>query len=139
VSPRWLTAGHASLLYGSRLDPEVQLRVGAASGLKGYPVHQFVGNRSLVLGLDQRFFIADEVGRLVSLAAAVFFDTGFAWPEGQSIDLGDLKSDVGVSLLLGRNRIATTRPGVRFDAAYSLHPIAGRGRWLFSASSQVGF
>jgi len=139
LSPRWLLAGTARFHYGTRLDPEVQMRLGAESGLRGYPVHQFVGNRSLIFNIEERFFIADEVARLVSFATAVFFDTGFAWAEGHSIDLGDLKSDVGVSLLLGRNRLAATHPGVRLDLAYALHPIEGRSRWLFSASSQVGF
>ncbi len=137
LSPRWLVTGTARLHYGTRLDPEEQIRVGAENGLRGYPVHQFVGNRSLIFNLEERFFIADEVARLVSFATAVFFDTGFAWPEGHSINLGDLKSDVGVSLLLGRNKLAAT--GVRLDLAYALHPIEGRSRWLFSANSQVGF
>jgi hypothetical protein len=102
-------------------------------------VRQFNGDRSLLLSFEGRWFLADDVLRLVSLGIAGFVDSGFAWPEGTKVALDDLRSDVGVSLLLGANRVSASRPGVRFDLAYALHPIAGRSPWLFSAGSQVGF
>jgi hypothetical protein len=135
--PRWLFVGTARLLYGSNLDPEVQIRLGAENGLRGYPVRQFVGDRSLRMSIEERCFISDDVMQLFSFGAAVFFDTGYAWPEGRSVRLGDLKSDVGVSLLVGRNRISSTTPGFRFDLAYALNPIEGRGRWLLSITSKI--
>ncbi len=112
--------------------------MGADSGLRGYPVRQFVGNRSFRLSIEERYFIADDVFQLVSFAVAAFVDTGYAWPEDQKMMLRDLRSDVGLSLLLGRNRIAATTPGLRFDLAYALNPIAGVGRWQFSIGSTIG-
>lgn len=135
--PRWPLVATARFRNGSHLDPEVQITLGADNGLRGYPVRQFVGTRALLLSAEQRVFIADEVMQLVSFAAAVFVDSGFAWPEGRSIRLDDLKSDVGVSLLLGRARLSSTTPGVRFDLAYALDPILGRSRWLFSVGSRI--
>jgi hemolysin activation/secretion protein len=135
--PRWLLAGTARLLYGSDLDPEIQIRLGAENGLRGYPVRQLVGDRSLRVSIEERFFIADDVLQFVSLGVAAFFDSGYAWPEGESIRLCDLKSDVGLSLLVGRNRISSTTPGFRFDLAYALNPIEGRSRWLFSIRSRI--
>jgi hemolysin activation/secretion protein len=135
---RWLLTGTVQLAYGSQLDPEIQIRLGADSGLRGYPVRQFVGNRSFRMSIEERFFIADDVFQLVSFAVAAFFDTGYAWPEGRKMMLRDFKSDVGVSLLLGRNRIAATTPGLRFDLAYALDPIDGIGRWQFSIGSAIG-
>jgi hemolysin activation/secretion protein len=132
-----LFVGTAQLLYGSNLNPEIQIRLGAENGLRGYPVRQFVGDRSLRMSLEERFFISDDVMQLFSFGAAVFFDTGCAWPEGESLRLGDLKSDVGLSLLVGRNRISSTTPGFRFDLAYALNPIEGRGRWLLSITSKI--
>jgi hypothetical protein len=135
--PRWPLVATAQFRSGGNLDPEVQITLGADNGLRGYPVRQFVGTRAVLLSAEQRVFIADEVLQLVSFAAAVFVDSGFAWPEGRSIRLGDLKSDVGLSLLLGRARLSSTTPGVRLDLAYALDPIVGRSRWLFSVGSKI--
>jgi hemolysin activation/secretion protein len=134
---RWLLVGTAQLLYGKNLDPEIQIRLGADNGLRGYPVRQFVGDRSLRMSVEERFFVADDVMQLVSFALAAFFDTGYAWQEGQSLRLRDLKSNAGVSLLVGRNRLSSTTPGFRLDLAYALNPVEGRSRWLFSITSRV--
>jgi hypothetical protein len=139
LSLRRVLLAKADFQYGADLDPEVQLRLGAESGLRGYPVRQFNGTRSLLLSVEGRWFLWDEVANLVSVGFAAFFDSGYAWPDGRPIALDDLRSDVGVSLLLGANRVSASRPGVRFDFAYALDPVEGRGRWLFSAGSQVGF
>jgi hypothetical protein len=139
LSPRRILLAKADFHLGTNLDPEVQIRLGAESGLRGYPVRQFNGSRSLLLSVEGRWFLADDVLRLLSLGIAGFVDSGFAWPEGTKIAFKDLRSDVGVSLLLGANRVSASRPGVRFDLAYALHPVDGRSPWLFSAGSQVGF
>jgi len=138
LSPRRLIAASAQLRYGMRLDPEVQLSLGADTGLRGYPVRQFTGDRSLLLTAEHRWFVADEVARLISLGLAGFVDAGYVWPEGESMVLGDLRADLGVGLLIGRNRLSSRR-GVRLDLGYALSPVPGRSRWLFSAGSQIGF
>ncbi|MGH9334190.1 MAG: hypothetical protein ACRD21_10625, partial [Vicinamibacteria bacterium] len=139
LSERRIFLAKADFHYGSNLDPEVQLRLGADNGLRGYPVRQFNGNRTLLFSAEGRWFLADDVLRLVSIGVAAFFDSGFAWPEGTPIAFHDLRSDVGISLLLGANRVSASRPGVRFDFAYALNPIEGRSQWLISAGSQLGF
>lgn len=138
-SLRRVVLAKADFVYGANLDPEVQLRLGAESGLRGYPVRQFNGDRSLLLSAEGRWFVADDIARLVSFGFACFFDSGFAWPTGSPMALKDLRSDVGVSLLLGANRVAANRPGVRIDLAYALNPIEGRSPWLLSAGSRIGF
>ncbi len=138
MAPRRTFLALARLLYGNNLDPEVQLTLGAHNGLRGYPVFQFAGDRSLLFSAEKRFFIADEVFRLASFALGVFADAGYAWPRPVRMSLSDLRGDVGVGLLIGRNRLSASRPGVRFDLAYALHPVVGRSRWLFSVGSQIG-
>jgi hypothetical protein len=139
ISLRRVLLARADFLYGTNLDPEVQLRLGAESGLRGYPVRQFNGRSSLLLAAEGRWFLADDLLRLVSIGVGAFVESGYAWPELEPIALHDLHSDVGVSLLLGANRVSASRPGVRVDLAYALDPVEGRGRWLLSAGSALGF
>ncbi len=137
-SQRRAFVGRVRYRHGHDLDPEVQILLGTESGLRGYPVRQFVGTRSLLLSAEQRWFLADEVAQLLSLGVAAFVDSGFAWPEDESVALSDLKTAVGGSLLVGSNRL-TTRGGVRFDIGYALNPVVGADRWVLSAGSTIDF
>ena len=136
---RHLLIGRAGFLWGHELDPEVQLLLGAESGLRGYPVRQFAGTRSLLLSAEERWFIADDVGQIISLGAAAFVDSGFAWPEAEDLSLTDLKTAVGVSLLLGSNRLLLTGGGVRLDLAYAVTPMPGVKRWVVSFGADIEF
>ena len=135
---RTALVGKIDYLHGHRLDPEVQLRLGADSGLRGYPNRQFNGTRSLLLTAEERWFLADDVGQLLSVGFAAFVDSGYVWPAGRPVDLSDLKTSIGVSLLLGSHRLAS-RGGVRFDLGYGLDPVAGAGRWIGRAFSDIAF
>ncbi len=137
-SRRRALVGRAEFSHGHNLDPEVQVLLGAESGLRGYPVRQFVGTRSLLLSVEHRWFLADEIAQLLSLGVAGFIDSGFAWTEDEAVDLSDLKTAIGASLLVGSNRL-TTRGGVRFDIGYGLNPVVGADRWVLSAGSTIDF
>ena len=110
--------GKAEFRRGHNLDGEVQLLLGAESGLRGYPVRQFAGTRSLLLSAEERWFIADDVLQLVSLGLAAFVDSGFAWREDEAIDLGALRTAVGGGLLVGSNRLSASG-SARFDVGYA--------------------
>lgn len=135
---RHALVGKVAYRHGHNLDPEVQLLLGTETGLRGYPVRQFAGDRSLLLSAEERWFFADDVGQLVSLGAAAFVDSGFVWPEAEAVDLADLKTGVGVSLLIGSNRLSS-RGGVRLDVGYGLNPVAGSARWVFAAGTDIEF
>jgi hypothetical protein len=137
VTPRSLLLTQARYRHGVNLDPETQITVGAQNGLRGYPVNQWTGTRSLLLTTEARLFVADEVKQLLSFALAGFAETGYAWPEGRPVALRDLRSDVGFSLMIGRNRL-TTRP-LRVDVAYAFNPPPGRSRWQVSMGVQASF
>lgn len=134
--------GKLDYAHGHAFDPEVQLRLGAETGLRGYPVRQFTGTRSLLLSAEERVFFADDVWQLFSFGVAGFVDSGFVWPAGRPVDLGDLRTGVGVSLLVGSHRLAS-RGGVRFDLGYALNPVEGPdGRpkhWVGAAFSDIDF
>lgn len=134
--------GKLDYAHGHALDPEVQLRLGAETGLRGYPVRQFTGTRSLLLTAEERWFFADDVWQLFSFGVAGFVDSGFVWPAGRAVDLADLRTGVGVSLLVGSHRLAS-RGGVRFDLGYALNPVPGPNgrpvRWVGAAFSDIDF
>ena len=139
LTPRWLVMLLGGFRHGHELDPEVQITLGAQNGLRGYPVHQFVGTRAMVWNAETRVFVADDVKQLASFALAAFFDAGYAWPDGSSVALRDFRTNVGIGLLVGRNRLATGKAGLRLDLTYALHTVPGRSRWLVSAGSSIGF
>ena len=60
-STRRALVGKIEFRRGHNLDPEVQFLLGAESGLRGYPVRQFAGTRSLLLSAEERWFVADDV------------------------------------------------------------------------------
>ncbi len=135
---RRATIGRVAYQRGHNLDQEVQLLLGAETGLRGYPVRQFSGNRSMLMTLEERWFFADDVAQLGSLGLAGFVDMGFVWSEQQVFTLRDLKTSIGMSLLLGSNRLSS-RGGIRLDFGYGLNQIANVGRWVFAAGSDIAF
>ena len=130
--------GKVDLRLGHNLDPEVQLLLGAESGLRGYPVRRFQGTRSLLLGVEERWFIVDDLAQLLSVGVAGFIDSGFAWPDGAPMRLADLKTAIGGSLLLGSPRLSAG-PGIRLNLAYALDPLPLTDRWVFSGISTIEF
>ena len=135
---RHLLIGNAHYRVGHNLDPEVQLLLGTESGLRGYPVRRFEGMRSLLLSAEERWFVVDDLAQLVSVGVAVFVDSGFAWPDGVGVELSDLKTGVGGSVLLGSNRLSAL-PGVRLDLGYGMNQVTNGGGWVFNALSRIEF
>ena len=70
---------------------------------------------------------------------AAFVDSGFAWPKGESLSLSDLKTAVGVSLLVGSNRLFLVGGGVRLDVGYAVVSVPDVSRWTFSFGSDIEF
>jgi hypothetical protein len=125
--------------WGDRLDPEIQLAADGATGLRGYRLHAFTGDRKLIVNVEDRIRITPELFHLIELGAAVFLDAGYAWPGGQPVRLSDLRTDVGAGLRIGLPR-ASRHSLLRLDIAYALSPDwRGRRGWLFSFSSSQAF
>jgi hypothetical protein len=125
--------------WGDRLDPEIQLAADGATGLRGYRLHAFTGDRRLIFNVEDRIRITPELFHLIELGAAVFLDGGYAWPGGQPVRLSDLRYDVGAGLRIGLPR-ASRHSLLRLDLAYALRPDwRGRRGWLFSFSSSQAF
>lgn len=97
-----------SFAYGTDLDPDRLLGLGYSNGLRGYSRDAFTGDKRLLFSVEDRIFLADTLFRLVALGVLVFFDTGFVWDEGQSIDLADLRYAVGTGLRVALPSVAAT-------------------------------
>jgi hypothetical protein len=139
LGARAVVLTRAEYRHGSHLDPEVQVTLGAQNGLRGYPVNQWVGTRSLLFAIESRLFVADDIKQLASIGLAAFAEAGYAWPELRPVALRDLRGDAGLGLLIGRNRLTTSRRAIRFDLAYAFNPPPGRGHWLLSAGLEARF
>jgi hypothetical protein len=125
--------------FGWNLDRDVQFFADGETGLRGYRLHSFEGNKRIIWNAEHRLFSGKEVLQLVSFGAAVFFDTGLATPVGEPLRFSEFKSDVGVGIRMAISRAASNST-LRVDFAYALNPDPfGRKGWLVSFSSGQGF
>jgi outer membrane protein assembly factor BamA len=106
--------------YGDRLDKDFELLLGATSGLRGYSDRTFTGNQRMVLNVEDRFHIVEDVFRLVSLGGAFFVDGGGTSQNGfGEILTEDLYGDIGFGLRIGLTR-SSGGAVVRIDVAFPL-------------------
>ncbi|HEX4822677.1 MAG TPA: POTRA domain-containing protein [Candidatus Polarisedimenticolaceae bacterium] len=101
----------------TNLDADQQITLGGDNGLRGYPLRYAVGDRSILLTVEQRFYLDREFVHLFRLGAAVFADVGKAHSEdpNPASHLGVLK-DVGLGVRIGQTRSAHANV-VRIDVA----------------------
>jgi hypothetical protein len=124
---------------GWNLDQEVQFFADGATGLRGYSLQAFEGDKRLIWNLEHRVFSGKEILQLFSPGLAVFFDTGLATPKGVPLRLADFKTDVGIGLRFGIARAAGNNI-LRLDLAYALNSDQqGKKGWLVSFSSGQSF
>lgn len=129
---------HAEAAQGRSLDKENQIVLGGSTGLRGYKNDSFVGGRSVLFNLEDRFFFPWEVLHIARFGGAVFFESGSVVPEGSGFSPARFKSDVGFGL-----RAASTRSAgggvLRLDLAYALNDGPGRSRWVVSLRAGQAF
>lgn len=106
--------------YGDDLDNDRELLLGGDNGLRGYDAKTFTGDKRLLFNVEDRFHIADNVFKLISLGGAVFFDAGGVTDQSAGHLLSDnIYSDVGVGLRLGFPRSSGGKV-FRIDFAFPL-------------------
>ncbi len=124
--------------FGEKLDKDRQLLLGADTGLRGYDINTFSGDKRFVLNLEERTHLADDVFQLVSLGTAAFVDIGAANSNSiTELFSDDVYSDVGVGLRLCFPR-SSGGGIVRIDVAVPLRDgpdgsKAGDPRIIFAA------
>lgn len=140
---RHTLASQFYLDYGDDLDKDRQLLLGADTGLRGYDVNTFSGDKRFSLNIEERTHLVDDLFQIVSLGTAAFVDVGAA----NSNSLGDLfsqdvYSDVGLGLRFCFPR-ASGGGIVRVDVAVPLRDgpdgsKAGDPRIIFAAGQLFG-
>ncbi|MBI3288976.1 MAG: hypothetical protein HYZ74_05610 [Elusimicrobia bacterium] len=130
--------GHLEGATGRYLDREGYVALGGNTGLRGYKNNSFIGGKAILLNVEDRFFFSGEWFHLVRLGAALFVDSGVVAPEGSSLTLRGVKSDVGAGLRLASTR---SRSGgvARVDIAYALNGGPGGSRWILSIKGGQAF
>ncbi len=129
--------GHVAVSSGWRMDPELQFFADGLTGLRGYRAHTFEGSRSIVINLEQRFYLGHEVLQLASPGVVAFVDAGNA-TNGGLTSLLALKADIGVGIRVGLPRTPKNLLRIDFAHALSRDPLGRRG-WLISFSSGQAF
>jgi len=100
-----------------------RFRLGGADGLRGYDVHDIVGDTMLLANVEYRFPIYKPI------SGVLFLDAGQAWDEGQPVDLSELKWDAGFGLRIDIGALGM----IRLDYGMSPHE---QGRFNFSIGQQ---
>jgi outer membrane translocation and assembly module TamA len=131
------TVARVNVNYGWRLDRELQFFADGVTGLRGYRVHAFAGERAIVMNLEQRLYLGREILQLASPGVVAFVDAGNA-TNGGLPQLMRLKVDAGIGIRIGLPR--TPKNLLRIDLSYALQRDArGRSGLLLSVSSGQAF
>ncbi len=129
---------HAESAYAQNSDQPGVLQLGGDTGLRGYKVQSYTGNKSMLFNAETRTFYPREWFHLFYLGGVAFVDSGQVQPQGLPFRARDMHTNVGVGL-----RIALTRSSsgsvVRIDLAYALGPIQQQDRLILSLSIGSGF
>ena len=117
---KYTLVGSLSIDFADRLDKDKQLLLGASNGLRGYEDRAFDGDQQILLNLEQRVHLIEDLYKLISVGGAAFVDVGGASYNGLGDVLTDeLRSDVGIGLRLGFPR-SSGGSVIRIDLALPL-------------------
>ncbi len=131
-------AFHTSCDMGWRMDSTSLLSLGEASGLRGYGLNTFTGDRRFLVNFEDRVFVWDNLWRLIDVGTVAFFDAGNVWPVSAPLNVNDLKSSVGIGLRMAASRSSDNTP-VRIDLAYALNDNHTSSRWSLSILAGQAF
>ena len=128
--------------FGDRLDKDRQLVLGADNGLRGYLTRMFTGDKRVLLSVEDRTHLFEDVFHFLGIGTAVFGDIGGASYDALGTLLtSQMYSDLGVGLRIGFPR-ATNSGVVRIDLAFPLRnsPDGDHEAWkpvLFVSTGQA--
>ncbi|MCB0340507.1 MAG: BamA/TamA family outer membrane protein, partial [Bdellovibrionales bacterium] len=113
-------AGFFKVDYSSKLDRDREFLLGASEGLRGYKSGTFTGDKRVIMNVEDRFHLLDDIFQLVSLGGAVFFDAGGTTTSRiDDIFEDSFYSDIGLGLRFNFPRSSGARV-LRIDFAFPL-------------------
>lgn len=98
------------------LDREIQLTLGADTGLRGWNPDSFDGTGRAVLNLQWRVLLKEDFLKLFSVGAVVFADAGKTWGPRYGPGTDGIRYDAGVGLLADMTNIGVSNL-LRLDIA----------------------
>lgn len=108
-----------------------QVTLGQRAGLRGYPRHEFTGERRVVGTLEHRMYLGWPYPRLFDLGTALFVDAGRTWaggdPFGQTSVL-QVSAGGGLRVAFPPN----SRRTYRIDLAFPVSPLFKPGSFQVS-------
>ena len=126
--------------YGLHLDLDQYIYLGGDLGLRGYPLRYQVGDHSLLLNTEWRWFTQYELLQLADVGFAVFHDVGRAWFDDRDNGrYGGWLHDAGFGIRLAPTRIGESRHGggtvIHIDLAFPFdaREDVGNYQWLVQA------
>jgi hypothetical protein len=135
--PRQTLVAAASGAWGSRVARDWQAVVGGLNGLRAFPVHALAGRRLWRFNVEDRVVIAHDLGGLVNVGAAAFWDVARAWGPGAAG--AGWHHGAGAGLRFAVPRISNTQV-IRLDIAWPIEPTPAGGREpVFSFGSSQAF
>ena len=107
-------------VYSKNLNTNRQLVLGGETGARAFDNRFQVGDRSVVLTLEERFYSDIHLFNLVRVGGAVFVDVGSAWTPGEDNGVEDeLLADIGFGIRLASSKAASGRVA-HIDFAFPL-------------------
>lgn len=125
---------NVSGVFGSGWSPGRRLYLGTAKGLRGYPNYRFDGQRRLVYNFEYRLF-SDKRVWIFKPGAAIFFDSGAAWNESESITSKQFYHSVGLGLRIS-NTLQQGLGAICIDFAYNFE-LKRLGEIIISSSIPI--
>jgi outer membrane protein assembly factor BamA len=145
VNARWYvqwSGSHTLVLAvfaaeGSRVARDFQLVSGGLSGLRAYPVQAIAGHELVRANLEHRWRPHWQLGGLVRVGTAVFYDVAHGWGPGADPTNWFNAAGVGLRLVPPRSALG---PVFRMDLAWPVSPTRdGQREVVLSFGSSQAF
>jgi len=112
--------GRLAVDLGRNLDGNVQLPLGADTGLRGWEPDYFDGTSRAVANLEWRHQLTGEVLHIAIIGVALFADVGRTWDARVGPDTDGWRKDAGIGLLIESTRASKLRI-IRIEAGWPDH------------------
>lgn len=120
LSDQWREYAAVRYDHGKNLAQDELLQLGGEQGLRGYPAEFALGERRLLINLEQRYYFKTHLFNLLRFGALVFFDMGQTWQEQGIVRAHpQLLRSAGIGLRLNSSKTSIGKI-IHMDLAFPL-------------------